>query len=207
MKTENHDELPESLCFEVDGHVSDVVVTCLADGEIAILPAAALAHVDACHACTARLGTEALLSVNATDALRAAASEARAPLRIVTAAPALPAPGRAAGRDAVWSAPTPSSSARKRRPLPIGAIAAALCVAALGMMPGWSDTLHNLRTVVPDYLHALPIWSHALEAVLRSLLQSRSGVALRWMIAAVFIAAGSLLARSMTRKQALERGL
>ncbi len=206
MKTENPDELPESLCFEVDGHVTDVVVTCLADGEIAILPAAALAHVDACHACTARLGTEALLSVGATDALRAAASETRAPLRIVAAVPVQAAPARAAGRDAPWFAPTPSSS-RKRRPLPIGAIAAALCVAALGMMPSWSDTLHNLRTVVPDYLHALPIWSHALEAVLRSLLQSRSGVALRWMVAAVFIAMGSLLARSMTRKQALERGL
>lgn len=205
MKTENHDELPESLCFEVDGHVSDVVVTCLADGETAILPAAALAHVDACHACTARLGTEALLSVNATEALRAAASEARAPLRVVAAAPVLPAPARAAGRDSVGSAPALSS--RKRRPLPIGAIAAALCVAALGMMPGWSDTLHNLRTVVPDYLHALPIWSHALEAVLRSLLQSRSGVALRWMVAAVFIAMGAHVARSTTRKQALERGL
>ena len=201
MKTENHDELPESLCFEVDGHVTDVVVTCLADGETTILPASAMAHVDACNACTARLGTEALLSVSATDALQAAASEARAPLRLVAPVKALPAPSLAAGR----TAPAPSS--RKRRPLPIGAIAAALCLAAIGALPGFMDTLHHLRTVVPDYLHALPIWSHALEAVLRSLLQSRSGVALRWMIAAVFIAMGSLLARSMTRKQSLERGL
>ena len=201
MKTENHNELPESLCFEVDGHVTDVVVTCLADGETTILPASAMAHVDACNACTARLGTEALLSVSATDALQAAASEARAPLRLVAPVKALPAPSLAAGR----TAPAPSS--RKRRPLPIGAIAAALCIAAIGALPGFMDTLHHLRTVVPDYLHALPIWSHALEAVLRSLLQSRSGVALRWMIAAVFIAMGSLLARSMTRKQSLERGL
>ena len=92
-------------------------------------------------------------------------------------------------------------------PMPIGAIAAALCIAAIGALPGFMDTLNNLRTVVPDIVHALPNWSHALEAVLRSLLQSRSGVALRWMIAAVFIAMGSLLARSMTRKQSLERGL
>ena len=201
MKTENHDELPESLCFEVDGHVTDVVVTCLADGETTILPASAMAHVDACNACTARLGTEALLSVSATEALQAAASEARAPLRLVAPVKDLPAPSRAPA----WTAPAPSS--RKRRPLPIGAIAAALCIAALGALPGFMDTLHHLRTVVPDYLHALPIWSHALEAVLRSLLQSRSGVALRWMIAAVCIAMGSLLARSMTRKQSLERGL
>lgn len=202
MKTENHDELPESLCFEVDGHVTDVVVTCLADGETTILPASAMAHVDACNACTARLGTEALLSVGATDALQAAAaSEARAPLRLVAPVPPALAPARAAAR----TAPVPSS--RKRMPLPIGAIAAALCIAALGALPGFMDTLHHLRTVVPDYLHALPIWSHALEAVLRSLLQSRSGVALRWMIAAVFIAMGSMLARSMTRKQSLERGL
>jgi hypothetical protein len=205
MKTENHDELPESLCFEVDGHVTDVVVTCLADGETAILPASAMAHVDACDACTSRLGTEALLSVGATDALIAAASEARAPLRLVAPAPALPAVSLPAGRAAAWTAPAPSS--RKRRPMPIGAIAAALCIAALGAVPSFMDTLHNLRTVVPDFVHALPVWSHALEAVLRSLVQSRSGVALRWMIAMVFIAMGSLLARSMTRKQSLERGL
>ncbi len=190
MTTENLDQLPESLCFEADGHVTDVVVTCLADGEIALIPLAAAAHVDACDACTARLGTEALLSVGATDALLSA-NMVRAPAPLLIAAPSSPL----------------SPSSRRRRPLPIGAIAAALALAVLGALPGWMDSLRDLRTVVPGYLHALPIWSHALAAVLRSVTASQSGAVLRWLIAAAFIGMGALLARSMTRKQVLEGGL
>jgi hypothetical protein len=212
MNTENHVKLPESLCFEADGHVTDVVMTCLADGETAIIPAAAAAHVDACDACTTRLGAEALLSVSATDALLAsAASQARAPvamqLRAISnpmapAVQSMPEPLEAPRRGASSGQLAPSS--RRRRPLPIGAIAAALFVAVLGALPGWMDSLRTLREVVPGYLHALPIWSHALEAVARSMMQSRSAAALRWTIAAVFIGMGALLARSMTRKRLLE---
>ena len=201
MKTENHDRIPESECFERDGHVTDVVVTCLADGQSAIIPDAAAAHVDACDACTARLGTEALFSVGASSALlEAAAIEARAPARLVALAPAPAAPLLAARRELASVVP----SSRKRRPIPIGAIAAALCVAVVGALPGLKDTLSNLRVVVPDYFHALPIWSHAIEAVLRSMIQSRSGAVLRWITAAVFIGAGTLLARAMTRKRLIE---
>ena len=189
MMTENHDELPESECFDEGGHVTDVVLTCLADGEGAILPAAAESHVDACDACTARLGASALLSLNASSALLAS-SEVRAPLQIVAATPALAAP-----------------ASRRRRPLPLGAIAAALLVAVVGALPGLMDTLRTVRTVVPDYLHALPIWSHAIEAVLRSMMASRRTTLLRWIIAAAFIGAGTLLARAMTRKRSLEGGL
>ncbi|MEP7121735.1 MAG: hypothetical protein ABJE95_12525 [Byssovorax sp.] len=192
MKTENHDRIPESECFEADGHVTDVVVTCLADGETAIIPPAATAHVDACDACTARLGIEALFSVGASTALLASAtSESRPPLPIVA-----PAPIRAV------ASMVPSS--RKRRPLPLGAIAAALCVAVVGALPGLMGTLRNLRVVLPDYIHALPIWGHAIEAVLRGMMASRSGAVLRWITAAVFIGLGTLLARAMTRKRLLE---
>ena len=197
MTTENHEKLPESECFEESGHVTDVVLTCLADGESAILPAAAELHVDACDACTTRLGVEALLSVNASSALLAS-TEARAPLRIVAATPALPA-----GRAAMSLSP----SSRRRRPLPMGAIAAALLIAAVGALPGLTDTLDTLRTVVPDLLHALPICLRAIEAVIRSMMQSRSTTVLRWIIAAAFIGVGTLLARSMTRRRSLEGGL
>jgi hypothetical protein len=202
MKTENLDRIPESECFERDGHVTDVVVTCLADGQSAIIPPAAEAHVDACDACTARVGIEALFSVGASSALlAAAASEAREPSRIIALAPA---PAALAPRRELASI-VPSS--RKRRPMPFGAIAAALCVAVVGALPGLMDTLRTLRVVVPDYFHALPIWSHAIEAVVRSMMQSRSGSVLRWITAAVFIGAGTLLARAMTRKRLLEGNL
>lgn len=203
MKTENPDRIPESECFERDGHVTDVVVTCLADGESAILPPAAEAHVDACDACTARVGIEALFSVGASSALLAAAPrEASAPARIVALAPA-PASSLSPRRELASIVP----SSRKRRPMPFGAIAAALCVAVVGALPGLMDTLRNLRVVIPDYFHALPIWSHAIEAVLRSMMQSRSGAVARWITAAVFIGAGTLLARAMTRKRLLEGDL
>jgi hypothetical protein len=197
MKTENLDRIPESECFERDGHVTDVVVTCLADGQSAIIPDAAAAHVDACDACTARLGTEALFSVGASNLLLAAAG-ARAPLQIVA-----PSASIAPRRELASIAP----SSRKRRPMPLGAIAAALCLAVVGALPGLMDTLRNLRVVIPDYFHALPIWSHAIEAVLRSMMQSRSGAVLRWITAAVFIGAGTMLARAMTRKRLLEGDL
>lgn len=201
MKTESPDRIPESECFERDGHVTDVVVTCLADGQSAILPPAAEAHVDACDACTARVGIEALFSVGASSALLAAAAS-EAPARIVAHAPA-PASSLAPRRELASIVP----SSRKRRPMPFGAIAAALCVAVVGALPGLMDTLRNLRVVIPDYFHALPIWSHAIEAVLRSMMQSRSGAVLRWITAAVFIGAGTLLARAMTRKRLLEGDL
>ncbi len=193
MMTANDDKLPESECFEEGGHVTDVVLTCLADGETAILPASAELHVDACAACTRRLGVSALLSLNASSALLASTGQ-REPQRIVVATPVLAAPSLA-----------PSS--RRRRPLPMGAIAAALVVAVLGALPGLMDTLRTVRTVVPDYIHALPIWSHAIEAVLRSMMQSRSTTLLRWIIAAAFIGVGTLLARTMTRRRSLEGGL
>ena len=193
MMTDNHAELAASECFDESGHVTDVVLTCLADGESAILPAAAESHVDACDACTARLGVSALLSLNASSALLAS-NEDRAPRQIVVATPALAAPSLA-----------PSS--KRRRPLPMGAIAAALLVAAIGALPGLMDTLRTLRTVVPDYVHALPIWAHAIEAVLRSMMTSRSTTLLRWIIAAAFIGVGTLLARAMTRRRSLEGGL
>ena len=193
MMTENHDELPESECFDDGGHVTDVVLTCLADGESAILPAAAEAHLDACDTCTGRLGVSALLSLNASSALLASTEE-RACLRLIAATPALASPSLA-----------PSS--RRRRPMPFGAIAAALLVAAMGALPGLMDTLRTLRAVVPDYFHALPIWSHAIEAVLRSMMASRSTTLLRWLIAAAFIGAGTLVARATTRRRSMEGGL
>ncbi|HRG97236.1 MAG TPA: hypothetical protein PLR99_13375 [Polyangiaceae bacterium] len=62
--------LPEDLLYAEDGHASDVVLTCLADGEDALVPAALRAHVLACEDCGAQLGNAALLSLRADDAVR-----------------------------------------------------------------------------------------------------------------------------------------
>lgn len=63
--------LPEDLLYAEDGHASDVVLTCLADGEKAIVPPALVAHVLACPTCHGHLGNAALLSLRAGEEVAA----------------------------------------------------------------------------------------------------------------------------------------
>jgi len=63
--------LPEDLLYAEDGHASDVVLTCLADGEKAIVPPALVAHVLACPTCHGHLGNAALLSLRAGEEVSA----------------------------------------------------------------------------------------------------------------------------------------
>jgi hypothetical protein len=57
--------------FDRDGHLSDVALTALADGERSLLPDSALTHADACERCGTRLGEQALLSLSLSEALGA----------------------------------------------------------------------------------------------------------------------------------------
>jgi hypothetical protein len=59
--------LTEDLLYAEDGHASDVVLTCLADGENAIVPQPVRAHVAACPTCQGHLGNAALLSLRAQE--------------------------------------------------------------------------------------------------------------------------------------------
>lgn len=86
------DMLPWELIWNHDGHVTDEVVTAMADGEEAIVPTPAREHVAACDACARRMGEAALLAVRidaglgeASLAARRAASP-RFPARLVVAA-------------------------------------------------------------------------------------------------------------------------
>ncbi len=62
--------LPEDLLYGEDGHASDVVLTCLADGEEALVPGRVRVHVLECAVCSAQLGNAALLSLRAHDEVR-----------------------------------------------------------------------------------------------------------------------------------------
>jgi hypothetical protein len=74
--------LPEDLLWAEGGHASDVVLTALADGQNAVVPASVRAHVDGCAACTIHLGNAALLSLHARREMTAVAEDARAPKRV-----------------------------------------------------------------------------------------------------------------------------
>lgn len=67
MKPE--DMLPPELVWQDDGHVSEVALGALADGEEELVPVQAARHAAACDACSARLGEQALLSLSTSEAL------------------------------------------------------------------------------------------------------------------------------------------
>jgi len=83
-KPRPEDMLPDDLLWADGGHASDVVLTAVSDGQLDIVPASVLAHVEGCASCTTHLGNAALLSLYAGRELAILASEgdaaARAPL-------------------------------------------------------------------------------------------------------------------------------
>lgn len=101
--------LPDELWWaspnESGRHASDVVLTALADGQLAIVPDVVKSHVEGCGQCTAHLGNAVLLSMYTArelEAVKKVASE---------------------------------ETALARRPLPRLAIALGLAVAFVGLVP------------------------------------------------------------------------
>ena len=136
MTTHDPEALAPELIFEPDGHLTELCLTCLSDGELALVPRGALDHLDACEPCARRLGEAALLSVATGEALRSP-PPAAAPLALGS-----PAPGAAA-------VPTGSASPRRtRRPLPVVAIAVALLVVALTAGPALLEAACELPRAV-----------------------------------------------------------
>lgn len=83
MNEHDPELLPDELLWADGGHASDVVLTALADGQAAIVPSAARAHVEACATCTAHLGNAALLSLHVGGELALAkAHEQASPSRL-----------------------------------------------------------------------------------------------------------------------------
>jgi len=63
------DKLPPDLVWQQDGHLSDIVLSSIADGEVNIVPLEAHSHLEHCDHCTTRFGAEALLSMHAGELL------------------------------------------------------------------------------------------------------------------------------------------
>lgn len=72
------EHLPEDLVWAEGGHASDIVLTALADGQLAIVPLPVRTHVEGCRACAMHLGNAALLSLHTGNELTVLASEADA---------------------------------------------------------------------------------------------------------------------------------
>lgn len=221
MTKRDPEQLPDELVFEPDGHVGEVALSCLADGEVALLPPKALAHIDDCEQCTARLGAAALLSIGVGETLRAdevlvevaqmaqaaraIAARASAPARLPeTQAAAMPVPIAVRGE----AAKSPPSS-KRRRPLPRAAIVAALLVAAVAAAPTWLDTAHEWKTWAPALLRSMALITRVVALLFRSSPDALGGTAaaLRWGAALLLIVVGGMVARAMSRKQGLQGGV
>jgi len=79
----SQEKLPREIVWD-GAHLSDLGLTCLADGEVDILERDAVAHADACDWCARRLGKTALLAeavgagVASVESVRASRAPARA---------------------------------------------------------------------------------------------------------------------------------
>jgi hypothetical protein len=184
--------LPPDLIFAPDGHVTELCLGCVADGELALVPLAALDHLDGCARCGERLGQAALLSLDVGDALRAASR--RAPVPVVEATPVPVSPRRAA---------------RARRPLPLAAIAVAVVIAVVTAGPALVDAVDGVPSLVVGVLSWLPTVARIGAAFLRGAPAAVGPWALGLEVAsaAMFVVAGLSVARAMSRARSVEGGV
>lgn len=211
MSMSNEEWLPADLLFEADGHVTEVVLGCLADGELALVPLEASAHVEACDECTRRLGMAALMSLGARDLLLEQVALASASISPAPAPIAARAPAPIVADEPLMMGPRPAiapASSRRRRPLPVAAIAAALLLAAIATAPGVVDAAGGAPGTIASVLRALPILLRAAVALLRAAPEQFGALltVISWLSAAAFIAAGLSVARARSRGLSLQGG-
>lgn len=97
------ERLSDEELWQVDGHLSEVSLTALADGEHRLLTRRAIEHADGCEACADRLGGAAMFSLSVSAALTEA--RAHAPFPIWAAVAGLTLAG-AGAVPAIWQLPS-----------------------------------------------------------------------------------------------------
>ena len=148
------DKLPPDLAWQHDGHVTDVVLSSVADGEAGIVPADALSHLDGCEHCAQRLGAEALLSAHAGELLAELAQPSFAPVKAPVAVTAVVA--------------TAPSSVRGLSALPKRAVLGALLLAALGALPAIFDQIAHVPTLLGAIGRAVLMLARSAAVVSKS---------------------------------------
>ncbi len=195
-----------------DGHANEVAITCIADGEAAILRAEVIAHVDACDACTTRVGSAALLSIQAGERLISVNAVDRAIETALNVARDSAFAGRSGDSarvaaanvkvaPAIATAASKAPSSVRRRPMPVRALVAAIAVAAIALVPSVIDAMSAAPSMLTSVRRALPTLSHALVLLLTHRPEGQLASAARalpWLAAAVMMI-GLLLARKMFR--------
>jgi hypothetical protein len=150
-----------------DGHLSDLVLTALADGQDSLVPTDIHEHAATCESCSARLGALALRSLEVDDALQSHA-------------------GAALSR--------PPAVGFK---LPVVAFAAAFVLASLGSIPRLLELYRTLGEARGSPLDAGLILVKSAALLFRSANQQDTlAVTLAWCASALAILAlGAIVAR------------
>jgi hypothetical protein len=180
------DKLSLDLVWQADGHLTEIALTALGDGEEALLPDGAAAHAAACPVCAAGLGHAALLSLQTSEALRGRAAH--------MARPEAPCP---------VARPVASQVAA---PLPVAAILAALAISALGAAPSLAAMVSSPREALWGLQHSYSVVVRAGCAIAGSGAMSGIAPALSWISAALLLTAGLSVARIMGSRLVVKGG-
>jgi len=164
------DKLPPDLTWQHDGHVTDIVLSSVADGESGIVAEDALSHLDDCEHCSARLGAEALLSAHAGELIAELAAPSPLPVKAKSPVKSKPVVGPA---------------------LPKRAIIAALALAAFGAMPGAVDASHHLMDRFATLGRIVTMLARSAELVAKS----EMFTTLAWAASAVLLMSGLVVSR------------
>jgi anti-sigma factor RsiW len=150
-----------------DGHLSDVAIVAMADGQA--LSAQALAHAETCDACSTRVADAALLAADLHVELRALAEAAPAPAAALEKAPPRALP---------------------KQKSPAAYIGVALAIALLASLP----TLGSLPRQATGLASGAKLQAAGIGQVGRAVVEHVSAPAGSLLLAALFIGAGVAVA-------------
>lgn len=170
------DKLPPDLTWQTDGHLTDVVLASVADGEAGIVEKSALSHLDHCDHCATRLGAEALLSAHAGEILMGLTE---------------PMPAKAVAKVKVEKKSEKASETNGRPALPKGALAGALVVAAVGATPSFIDMAPRLPGLLRDVGRGVVLLVRGADLVVRS----DAGTTLAWVSSLFLLISGLVVSR------------
>ncbi len=163
-------KLPDELVWDQGGHLSEIALTSIADGQESILPEAAAAHFGSCSACMQSMGNAALLSTRVA--------------------------GLIAETSATASAAQPSGQVATF-PIPVSAIAAAVLLAAVGALPSITDLPMWISEASFLFTRTIPLFFRSGIALVRS--SGSLSPAVSYACAALLLMAGFAVTRAVPR--------
>lgn len=176
--------LEDSLVWSTTGHLAEVAIAALADGESALLPQHAVQHALTCVACCEQVGVAALFALEVAHVAREAALALEPKLAAQTVLGSTLAARR-------------NTNGKVRAPAPLAPLTMMMsALFVLLSLAAGAPLLSTLRESSPAHLLA-----RLARIIAQATLAARApGVAeLTWLAAGLLVSAGLLIARSAAR--------